>query len=90
MDGAFFGEKARGEGRVAKSLWPCRVVPGRRVVQGVQPFEDVVHVGQRQGRVARLLPLAVRVELLGKGADAGSLGFGGRGEGEFLEARGFT
>ena len=62
------------------------LVLGAQGLAGAQFFEHVVHAGQRQPRMRRLLALAVRVELLGELADAGLLRGGGVGEGEGLEA----
>ncbi len=67
--------------------WPC---PWRQRFAAAQFGQDVVHAGQRQVRVGGLLALAVGVELLGEGGDAGLLfGAGGR-EGKWIEAAGFV
>ena len=52
--------------------------------------QHVVHAGQGQRRVLRLLAFAVGVELFGEGADAGLLVGRGVWEGEGLEAAGFV
>ena len=60
---------------------------GAQRLAALQLFEHVVHAGQRQPGVLRLLALAVRVELLGEVADAGLLlRLGGR-KGKVVKAR---
>src|SRR5581483_3267871 len=52
---------------------------------GAQFFEDVVHLGDRQVWIERLLAFAVGVERFAEGADASSLLFCTYREGEFIE-----
>ena len=65
-----------------------RLVLGGQRLAGAQLLQHVVHVGQGQLGMLSLLALAVRVQLLGQGADARLLRVGGGGEGEFVEAFG--
>ncbi len=57
-------------------------VPGRQFLILAELLQDVVHVGDRQLGMQRLLPLAVGVEGFAEDADAGFLGLGGGGEGK--------
>ncbi len=72
---------------------PLLMYPPLGLVQrlaGAELGQDIVHVGQRQPWVQRLLPFAVGVQLFGQGADGGALGVAGVGKGEGLEAAGLV
>ena len=65
-------------------------VPALDGLAGPELFQHVVHLGEGQAGMRRLLPLAVGVEPLAEVAQAGAGGLVGVGEGEGVEAAGLV
>ena len=64
-----------------------RPIFGGQFLPRPQLLQHVVHVRKRELRVQRLLPLAMRVELLAKVANAGGLRGRAVGKGEGIKTR---
>ena len=62
-----------------------RLVLGGQRLAGPQLFQHVIHVGQGQPGMLRLLALAVRVQLLGQGTDARRCASVAAGKGNLLK-----